>query len=437
MRTPARLRSDAAAQAAFAALDLDAAVVAAYGLILPQAMLDAPRRGCLNIHASLLPRWRGAAPIQAAILAGDAETGITIMQMDAGLDTGPMLLREAVPIAAHDHRRRHCMTCWPRSGARLILRALDERPAPVPQPAEGATYAAEADPRGRADRLDAATRRRSTGRCGRSIPGPARSPRCGGAVLKVLAAEPADGRGRAGHGAGRRADGGLRRRRAAADRACSCAGRAAMAADGFPARPSGARPARVLGLIADRRMTRWALLLEYDGGPFVGWQRQATGLSVQEVLESRGGAAEPRRSPSPASSPGAPMPACMPRARSRSSTCRRRCRRRQVRDALNFHMKPHPVVVLQAAPAPEGWNARFSAIGRAYRYRILNRRARPALLAGRVWHVAAPLDAAAMHEAAQTPARAGTISPRSAPPPARPKARCARSTGWTCGATAS
>ena len=79
-------------------------MVAAYGLILPQAMLDAPRRGCLNIHASLLPRWRGAAPIQAAMLAGDAETGITIMQMDAGLDTGPMLLREAVPITADHHR---------------------------------------------------------------------------------------------------------------------------------------------------------------------------------------------------------------------------------------------------------------------------------------------------------------------------------------------
>ena len=98
VRTPARLRSDPAEQAAFAALGLDAAVVAAYGLILPQAMLDAPRRGCLNIHASLLPRWRGAGPIQAAIMAGDAETGVTIMQMEAGLDTGPMLLRERVPI---------------------------------------------------------------------------------------------------------------------------------------------------------------------------------------------------------------------------------------------------------------------------------------------------------------------------------------------------
>ena len=98
VRTPARLRTDPQAQADFAALDLDAAVVAAYGLILPQAMLDAPQRGCLNIHASLLPRWRGAAPIQAAILAGDTETGITIMQMEAGLDTGPMLLRQSVPI---------------------------------------------------------------------------------------------------------------------------------------------------------------------------------------------------------------------------------------------------------------------------------------------------------------------------------------------------
>ena len=121
---------------------LDAAVVAAYGLILPQAMLDAPRRGCLNIHASLLPRWRGAAPIQAAILAGDAETGITIMQMDAGLDTGPMLLREAVPIGPDTTcGRLHDMLAG--VGARLILRALAEAPPPMPQPAAGATYAAK------------------------------------------------------------------------------------------------------------------------------------------------------------------------------------------------------------------------------------------------------------------------------------------------------
>ncbi len=92
---PRALKRDTAEHAAFAALDLDAAVVAAYGLILPPAMLEAPRRGCLNIHASLLPRWRGAAPIHAAILAGDDASGITIMRMDEGLDTGPMLLAEA------------------------------------------------------------------------------------------------------------------------------------------------------------------------------------------------------------------------------------------------------------------------------------------------------------------------------------------------------
>ena len=137
---PARLKRDEAEHAAFAALDLDVAVVAAYGLILPKAMLDAPRRGCLNIHASLLPRWRGAGPIQAAILAGDAETGITIMRMEEGLDTGPMLLKEAVPITPatttpdlHD--------ALSKAGARLILRALDENPAATPQPEAGVTYA--------------------------------------------------------------------------------------------------------------------------------------------------------------------------------------------------------------------------------------------------------------------------------------------------------
>ena len=97
VRTPVSLRT-AEAQAQFAALRLDAAVVAAYGLILPQAILDAPRHGCLNVHGSLLPRWRGAAPVQRAILAGDAETGVTIMQMNAGLDTGPILASAATAI---------------------------------------------------------------------------------------------------------------------------------------------------------------------------------------------------------------------------------------------------------------------------------------------------------------------------------------------------
>ncbi|WP_275403680.1 methionyl-tRNA formyltransferase, partial [Novacetimonas maltaceti] len=98
VRTPLSLRRNTAEHAHFAALKLDVAVVAAYGLILPVAMLDAPAHGCLNIHASLLPRWRGAAPIQAAILAGDSESGVTIMQMDAGLDTGAMLVEGRVAL---------------------------------------------------------------------------------------------------------------------------------------------------------------------------------------------------------------------------------------------------------------------------------------------------------------------------------------------------
>jgi len=140
VRTPARLKRDEAQHAAFAALNLDAAVVAAYGLILPRAMLDAPRRGCINIHASLLPRWRGAAPIHAAILAGDTETGITIMRMEEGLDTGPMLLAEALPIAP-DATVGALHDALAAMGARLVLRALAEDPPAVPQPDAGVTYA--------------------------------------------------------------------------------------------------------------------------------------------------------------------------------------------------------------------------------------------------------------------------------------------------------
>jgi methionyl-tRNA formyltransferase len=140
VRTPHRLRGNADEAAHFAGLALDAAIVAAYGLILPAEFLAAPRRGCLNIHASLLPRWRGAAPIQAAILAGDAQTGITIMQMDAGLDTGDMLLAEATPIGPRDtaadlHDRLAGI------GGRLILRVLDKPPTPLPQPANIVSYA--------------------------------------------------------------------------------------------------------------------------------------------------------------------------------------------------------------------------------------------------------------------------------------------------------
>ena len=132
---------DAEAQAKIAAVGAEVMVVAAYGLILPQAVLDMPRFGCLNIHGSLLPRWRGAAPIQRALLAGDTETGVCIMQMEAGLDTGPVLLRGAFPIEASDttaslHDR------LAELGARLCVEVLGKLPLPAEaQPAEGVTYA--------------------------------------------------------------------------------------------------------------------------------------------------------------------------------------------------------------------------------------------------------------------------------------------------------
>jgi methionyl-tRNA formyltransferase len=145
VRHPVSLKG-AVEQAAFAALQADVAVVVAYGLILPQPVLDAPRFGCLNIHASLLPRWRGAAPIHRAVMAGDAETGVCIMQMEAGLDTGPVLLRQATPIGGEEttaqlHDRLSAL------GAGLIVGALAHLSDLVaePQPEEGVTYAHKID----------------------------------------------------------------------------------------------------------------------------------------------------------------------------------------------------------------------------------------------------------------------------------------------------
>ncbi len=191
--TPLSLRDDVE-QAAFAALKLDVAVVAAYGLILPPAILQAPRLGCLNIHASLLPRWRGAAPIQRAILAGDSKTGITIMQMDQGLDTGAILLNESTPIAEDDtggklHDRLAAM------GASLIVAALDRLASgqlqPVAQPSDGVTYAAKLTRE--EERLDWRGKARELARQVRAFsPAPGAWCEVAGERLKVLAAEAVD-----------------------------------------------------------------------------------------------------------------------------------------------------------------------------------------------------------------------------------------------------
>jgi len=193
---PATLRSDAAREA-LARTGAECMVVAAYGLILPQSVLDAFPLGCINIHASLLPRWRGAAPIQRAILAGDSRTGISIMQMDAGLDTGPVMLEEAIAIAPREtggslHDRLAAL------GGRCIVRALEELQAGTlrrePQPHDGVTYAAKLDkeearigwnrPAEELDRLIRAFN-----------PFPGAVTTLEGAPLKIWSACPAQGRG--------------------------------------------------------------------------------------------------------------------------------------------------------------------------------------------------------------------------------------------------
>ena len=196
VRSPVSLKG-AEAQAEFAAFGADVAVVVAYGLLLPQAVLDAPRHGCLNIHASLLPRWRGAAPIHRAIMAGDAETGVCIMQMEAGLDTGPVLACESVTIGAEEttgelHDRLSAL------GARLIGEVLATVPAPAePQPDQGVTYAAKID-KGEA-RVDWS---RPAAEVDRRIRGLSPSPgawcEIGDERVKLLGSRLADGSGRPG-----------------------------------------------------------------------------------------------------------------------------------------------------------------------------------------------------------------------------------------------
>ncbi len=196
VRHPKSLRS-AEEQSAFAALDADVAVVAAYGLILPQPVLDAPRHGCLNVHASILPRWRGAAPIHRAVMAGDATTGVTIMQMEAGLDTGPMLATARTEIG--DKTTGELTVELADLGARLMVETLRElaKHVPVVQDDGEATYAAKID---KAEaRIDWS---RSAEEVVRHIHGLAPFPGawceiCGERV-KLLKAEAVDGDGAAG-----------------------------------------------------------------------------------------------------------------------------------------------------------------------------------------------------------------------------------------------
>ena len=197
MAKPPSLRAEAP-QALLREIAPDVIVVAAYGLILPQAVLDIPARGCLNIHASLLPRWRGAAPVQRAILAGDAHTGVCIMRMEAGLDTGPVLMRREVPIGARD-TAGSLTEGLARLGAEAIVDTLRQLGSlePVPQPAEGVTYAAKIS---REDaRIDWTDEARVIDRLVRAFnPVPGAETHFAGQPLKIWAAEPVAGVGQPG-----------------------------------------------------------------------------------------------------------------------------------------------------------------------------------------------------------------------------------------------
>ena len=193
VRHPVSLKG-ADEQAALALLGADIAVVAAYGLILPRAVLDAPRLGCLNVHGSLLPRWRGAAPVQRAILAGDAETGVTIMRMEAGLDTGPMLLVDRTPIGGKNAGQLSEELA--EMGARLMLAVLADLPghAEVPQPDSGVTYAAKIEKH--ESRLDFTGSAAAAERQVRAFaPAPGAFFELDGERYRVLAAEVAAGSG--------------------------------------------------------------------------------------------------------------------------------------------------------------------------------------------------------------------------------------------------
>jgi methionyl-tRNA formyltransferase len=198
VRTPLSLKS-AEEQAAFAALELDAAIVVAYGLLLPKSILDAPKLGCFNLHGSLLPRWRGAAPIQRAVMAGDAETGVMVMQMDEGLDTGAVLMAERVTIGRKTSGE--LTTELSRLGADLMVRSLGalERGGVTPQPQseDGVTYAKKISKE--EARIDWSRPAREIDAHIRGLaPFPGAWTDANGERLKILYADPVDGNGKPG-----------------------------------------------------------------------------------------------------------------------------------------------------------------------------------------------------------------------------------------------
>ncbi len=390
----------------FRAFEADVAVVVAYGLILPKAVLDAPALGCLNLHGSLLPRWRGAAPIQRAIMAGDRETGVEVMKMEEGLDTGPIAMAEKLAItpdmtAGEAHDKLSAL------GADLIGRALAalERGGLQfqPQAEQGVLYAKKIDKaEARVDFSRPAADLHNLIRGLSPFPGAFFEMDFG----KGFRARENPALSRLRRARENPAKFSTRRRSLPAARApCVCSRCKGPGAARSRARNScaarGSPPARSLPrLKLPQQMPRYKLVIEYDGTAYVGWQRQANGLSVQEVIES----ALARLDPEPGGLRGAGRTDAGVHASAQVGhvDLSREWRPDKLREALNAQMRPEKVAILLAEAAPDDFDARFSAKARHYLYRIVNRRApltyrfRPGL-AGQ----AAARFSEAMHEAAQ------------------------------------
>ena len=369
------------------------------GFSCRKPILEAWPLGAFNLHASLLPRWRGAAPINRAIMAGDAETGVMVMKMEEGLDTGPVAMAERVPIPS-DATAGDLHDRLARLGADLMVRALGaiERGTLTltPQPEAGVTYARKI---GKDEtRIDWARPWREVHDHIRGLspfPGAWFEIAGEGTRIKVLRTTKGEGAGAPGTVLDDRLCRCLRGWRGAHPRI------AARRSPGHEGRRIPARQRRCSGGAARLipAMPRYKLTIEYDGRPFVGWQIQDNGPSVQGVLA----AAVEAFCGEKVSVHGAGRTDAGVHALGQVGhlDLAKAWEDDTVRDALNAHLRPHPVAILAAERAPDGFDARFSATKRHYLYRIINRRADLTFQRGCAWRIAKPLDHAAMQIAAQ------------------------------------
>ena len=436
VRTPKSLKGEEE-QADFRALEADVAVVVAYGLILPAPILQGTRLGCYNGHASLLPRWRGAAPIQRAIMAGDTETGMMVMKMDEGLDTGPVAMTRRVPIPP-DMTAGELHDVLMLEGGTLMaeaMRRLEAGDLPLTAQSGRGRHLCREDREGRGPhRFRPPGRWRSTitsAACRRfRAPGSRPISRGRRERIKVLRSQPGDGSARARNRARRPAAGRLRRGRRAPDPPAEGRRKAAFRR-GFPARQ------RHCARHADRLMPRYRLTLEYDGTPYVGWQRQENGPSVQAAVETAISRLQ-RRDGLGSAAPDAPMPASTRAGRWPMSTLQRdwpeetvsQCRQRPSQDGRGGDRR--------ARGAPGGRRLRRPLLGGQAALPLPDRQPPRASRARRPAGLAGAASARCGRDAFRRAdcLSAGTTSPPSARRSARQRARCARSTGWTSRARA-